>query len=145
MTLGTMLKEITMLYDAYFYLDYDRTTADPAENPIKIKVYNRYGNIEGNEITLENEVYSDLTFSRLDFSGLKLKTYENDTQRLRIYIAYYDMKYGRGSKKYTKELFGIKNIKLGDYARINSIKYLITYIEFKPDEYKTEIVLQEIK
>jgi hypothetical protein len=145
MTLGTMLKEITMLYDSYFYLDYDRTYADPAENPIKIKVYNRYGNIEGNEITLENEVYSDLTFSRLDFSGLKLKTYENDTQLLRIYIAYYDMKYGRGSKKYTKELFGIRNINLGDYARINSIKYLITYIEFKPDDHKTEIVLQEIK
>jgi hypothetical protein len=137
-TLGGFLKEITVLYDAIFFFEYDSTLA-----PISINVIQRSDT--GTATTLGKKTYSEQTFSSFNFGRLNSQVYAQDEQRLRVYIGYYDYKYGTGSIKYKYDLWGINDIDIGNYVEINGNQYLITYIEYLPDSYLTRIECQEIK
>jgi hypothetical protein len=138
-TLGDFLKEVTVLYDSFFYFDYNNDN----NNNMIINVIQRSDT--GTATTLGKKTYSEQTFSSFNFGRLNSQVYAQDEQRLRVYIGYYDYKYGTGSIKYKYDLWGINDIDIGNYVEINGNQYLITYIEYLPDSYLTRIECQEIK
>ena len=137
-TPATVLKELAITQDAIWYLSY-------SDSNMTANIYSRDDTSAPDDYWDDNDwLIKEQYVKMIKFDDLQSQMFNNDFERMRDMVGYYNNKYGRGRTEIDAREWGYHNFSLRDIVRYNNKTYFIKQVELENYDYATNFRIFEI-